>query len=91
MMVRFPATLSQNGARGMIEIDVRTATTLGSLFGEIEKRAPGATGRILDGNGKPFGYVNLYVNGDDVRHVAGMDTTVREGDEILILPAISGG
>jgi sulfur-carrier protein len=91
MIVHFPATLSRNGARGMIEVDVRAATTLRSLFDEIEKRVPGATNRVLDANGKPFGYVNLYVNGNDIRHEAGMGTSVREGDEILILPAISGG
>ena len=91
MIIRFPATLSQSGARGMVEVEVRTGTTLGSVFDEIEKQAPGATRRVLDADGKPFGYVNLYVNGDDIRHEAGMSTPVRDSDEILILPAISGG
>jgi molybdopterin synthase sulfur carrier subunit len=36
-------------------------------------------------------FVNLYVNGDDVRHGEGLDTEVDEDDEISILPAVSGG
>jgi molybdopterin synthase sulfur carrier subunit len=45
----------------------------------------------VDDTGKLRGYVNLYVNGDDIRHGSGLDTPVVESDEVLILPAISGG
>jgi sulfur-carrier protein len=61
------------------------------VLDQIEERIPGSAARILDGDGKPYRYVNLYVNGNDVRHGAGMDTPVAEHDEVLILPAISGG
>jgi molybdopterin converting factor small subunit len=58
---------------------------------EIDKQIPGASARIVDDSGHIRGYVNLYVNGDDVRGGAGMNTPVSESDEVLILPAISGG
>jgi molybdopterin converting factor small subunit len=91
MKVRIPASLSQRGTSGMVDLDIPPAATLRVVLAEIEKQIPGATARIVDGDGRMRGYVNLYVNGDDVRHGAGMDTAVAESDEVLILPAISGG
>jgi len=53
-------------------------------FGEEFER------RMLD-NGELRRFVNLYVNGEDVRHEAGLATKVTDADEISILPAVSGG
>ena len=91
MRVKIPATLTGKGAAGTLQLDVPPATTLRQVLDEIDRQFPGAAAKILDGDGRPHRYVNLYVNGDDVRHGAGMDTPVRDTDEILILPAISGG
>ena len=91
MKVRVPASLGQRGQSGMVNLDVPAAATLRTVLGEIEKQIPGAANRIVDGEGRIRGYVNLYVNGDDVRHGAGIETPVTEADEVLILPAISGG
>jgi molybdopterin converting factor small subunit len=91
MIVKLPATLSQSGKTGVIDLDLTGGVTLGSVLDEVEKRIPGATSKILAADGKPHRYVNLYVNGDDVRHGAGLSTPVGENDEVLILPAISGG
>lgn len=91
MIVKLPATLSRQGRPGTLTLDVPAAATLGLVLAEIEKQLPGTVAKIVDRDGKLYGYVNLYVNGDDVRHGAGVDTPVTEHDEILILPAISGG
>ena len=91
MKVRVPASLSQRGQSGMVNLDVPDSATLRAVLDEIEKQIPGAANRIVDGEGRIRGYVNLYVNGDDVRHGAGIETPVTEADEVLILPAISGG
>jgi sulfur-carrier protein len=91
VIVKIPATLSAKGKPGTLEFDLPAVATLRSVLDEIEHRLPGSAAKILDANGKLYRYVNLYVNGDDIRHGAGMDTPVTENDEILILPAISGG
>jgi molybdopterin converting factor small subunit len=75
----------------MVNLEIPAAATVRAVLAEIEKQVPGATARIIDADGRVRGYVNLYVNGDDVRHGAGMETPVAESDEVLILPAISGG
>ena len=46
--------------------------------------------RILD-KGEVRRFVNLYVNGEDIRHLKGLETAVKGTDEISILPAVSGG
>lgn len=46
--------------------------------------------RLLE-NGEPKRFVNLYVNGEDIRHLDGLDTNLDQKDEISILPAVSGG
>lgn len=91
MKVRLPATLTQNGKPGMVDIEVPQATTLRSVLDQVEAQIPGAMQRILDGEGRLYRYVNIYLNGDDVRHGGGLEAQVKEGDEVLILPAISGG
>jgi molybdopterin synthase sulfur carrier subunit len=91
MKVRVPASLSQRGRSGMVDLDIPPSATMRVVLGEIEKQIPGATDRIVGADGRLRGYVNLYVNGEDVRHGAGLDTPVSEADEVLILPAISGG
>lgn len=91
MKVRLPATLTQNGKPGMVDLEVPQATTLRAVLDQVEAQVPGATKRILDGDGRLYRYVNIYLNGEDVRHGGGIDAQVKEGDEILILPAISGG
>ncbi len=48
-------------------------------------------GSVFDDQGKLRNFVNVYVNDEDVRHLAGLDTPVREGDELTIVPAIAGG
>lgn len=91
MIVRLPASLSESGKSGMVDVDIPPAGTLRAVLVEVDKQVPGATAKILDGDGELYRFVNLYVNGDDVRQGAGIDTQVSEDDEILILPAISGG
>lgn len=91
MIVKIPATLSVKGTPGTVTLDLPGAATLRLVLDAIEQHMPGSAARILDRDGKPHRYVNLYVNGNDIRHGAGMDTPVTENDEVLILPAISGG
>lgn len=91
MKIRIPASLSQRGKSGMVDLVIPSSANLRLVLAEVEKQVPGATSRIVDDSGRLRGYVNLYVNGEDVRHGDGMDTAVTESDEVLILPAISGG
>jgi len=91
MRVRVPASLGRGGQAGFIEVDVASGATVRSVLAEIDRQLPGSLARMVNGDGRLHGYVNIYVNGVDIRHGDHTDTAVRESDEVLILPAISGG
>ena len=56
-----------------------------------KKHYPGIKERICDETGKVRRFVNVYVNGDDIRFLQNLETALKEGDNISIVPAIAGG
>jgi molybdopterin synthase sulfur carrier subunit len=65
--------------------------TVAALVENLEKKYPGIRERICDEQGRVRRFVNLYVNGDDIRFLQQLDTRLKDGDEISIVPAIAGG
>jgi molybdopterin synthase sulfur carrier subunit len=57
----------------------------------MESRYPGIKERICDESGKIRRFVNVYVNGDDIRFLQNLETAIKDGDRISIVPAIAGG
>lgn len=47
--------------------------------------------KVLDSNGAPQAFVNVFVNNTDIRHLEELETLLKDGDEVLILPAVAGG
>ena len=47
--------------------------------------------RLVDEGGELRRFVNLFVNGEDVRFMQGLETALKEGDEVSIVPAVAGG
>jgi len=47
--------------------------------------------KIYDKDGRPKRFINIYINGKDMRFIEGLETKLKKNDEILILPAVSGG
>ena len=62
-----------------------------TLVEDLEKNYPGIKERICDETGKVRRFVNVYVNGDDIRFLQNLETALKEGDNISIVPAIAGG
>ena len=58
---------------------------------DLESRYPAIKGRLRDETGALRRFVNLYVNGEDVRFSKGLDTSLKAGDELSIVPAVAGG
>jgi len=65
--------------------------TVGALLSALSTTFPGLGKPLLDENGAPRRFVNLYLNGEDVRFLQNTDTALKDGDEISIVPAIAGG
>jgi molybdopterin synthase sulfur carrier subunit len=87
--VRIPAplrTLTNN-----IDIVPGEEGTLSSCIDGLETAYPGLKGRICEDNGEIRRFVNVYVNGEDVRFMDGLGTALKAGDEVSIVPAVAGG
>jgi molybdopterin synthase sulfur carrier subunit len=87
--VKIPAAL-RAATGGASEVSVEGATVsevldaLFEQFGELRER-------ISDGDGSLRRFVNVYVAGEDIRFLEGLDTPVADGAELTILPAVAGG
>jgi molybdopterin synthase sulfur carrier subunit len=65
--------------------------TLAACITHLETAYPGIRERVMDESGELRRFVNIYLNGDDVRFEQGLATTIKDGDEISIVPAVAGG
>src|SRR3981189_89794 len=75
---------------GEAEAVVDEATTVGEVLDGLYDRFDGLKDRIAE-DGDLRRFVNVYVQGEDIRFLDGLDTTVEDGDEVTILPAVVGG
>jgi sulfur-carrier protein len=87
--VHLPAALADHAA-GNRKVDVAGAT-VDRLLDALGRAHPGVGRRVLDDRGELRRHVNVFVNGESIRYLAGLDTPVGDGDEVWILPAVSGG
>jgi molybdopterin synthase sulfur carrier subunit len=65
--------------------------TIGELIDDLDRSYPGIKARIVDDAGRLRRFVNVYLNGEDVRFLQDKATAVGANDEVSIVPAIAGG
>jgi molybdopterin synthase sulfur carrier subunit len=73
------------------EIVNADAASLGEAIDVLEGEYPGIKERICDETGQIRRFVNVYVNGEDVRFLDNLSTKLTEKDEVSIVPAVAGG
>ena len=66
-------------------------STVGECLKRLDNRFPGIYAQIVDESGELRRFVILFLNGEDVRFLKGLETPTREGDELRIVPAVAGG
>ena len=87
--VRIPAPLrTLTGDQELITVE---AGTIGELVINLEASYPGMRERLCEEDGELRRFVNIFVNGEDVRFLSGLGSTLAEGDEVSIVPAVAGG
>jgi len=77
-------------SRGKDSVQVAGATAREALEG-LERECPGIRARVCDEKGEMRRFVNLFLNDEEVRHLQGLDTPLKDGDILSIVPAIAGG
>ena len=65
--------------------------TVAELIESLDAAFPGMKARVCDDDGELRHFVNIYVNGEDVRYMDGIGSALKSGDEVSIVPAVAGG
>jgi sulfur-carrier protein len=86
--VRIPTILRQYTG-GEKAVDA-AGGTLAELIDDLESRHAGLKARLIDDRGLRR-FVNVYLNDEDVRFLGGLETSVKDGDNVTVLPAVAGG
>ena len=87
--VRIPPVLrAQAGNQKKVEV---SGATVGEALDSLIAQFPGLKEQILTEDGTLNRFVNVYVNGRDVRYEQELATAVGESDEVILLPAMAGG
>jgi molybdopterin synthase sulfur carrier subunit len=87
--VRIPAQVRRlYGAQAVEQLQ---AARLCDVVDELERRYPGMGERLTEPDGNLRRWVNIFVNGEDVRYLDGLDTGLSEGSEVQIVPSVAGG
>lgn len=89
VQVRVPTPLRRfTGGAEQVNAD---GASIAALVNDIEQNHPGIKERICDDQGNIRRFVNIFVNGDDIRFLDNLETALKDGDEVSIVPAIAGG
>ena len=87
--VRIPTPL-RRVTNGQDKVSVEGAT-LNEIISSLDSQFPGIKERLLEEQGQLRNFVNVYINGEDVRFLDGLASATKSGDEISIVPAVAGG
>lgn len=87
--VRIPTPLRKI-TNGLDKVSV-SGSSISEVIEKLEKEFPGFQARIYDENKQLRTFVNIYVNGEDIRFLDGLNSNTKSGDEISIVPAVAGG
>ncbi len=87
--VRVPTPLRRfTGGEGEVSAE---GSSIRQVIDDLERRHAGIRERLLDDKGEIRRFVNIYLNGDDIRFLDSLNSKVKDGDDISIVPAIAGG
>jgi molybdopterin converting factor small subunit len=87
-VVRIPPTL-RTEVGGERQVEAR-GTTVREVLEDLSERFPALHGHLFQ-NGDVAAFVNVYLGGEDVRTLDGLETPVTEGQTVILLPAMAGG
>ena len=87
--IRIPTPL-RRVTNGADKITVESGSIV-EIIGSLDREFPGIKARLCDDNDELRNFVNMYINGEDIRFLDGMKSSVNSGDEVSIVPAVAGG
>jgi adenylyltransferase/sulfurtransferase len=68
-----------------------TGETVGAILTDLTRQHPTLRPHLYGENGELRAFVNVFLNDEDVRHIRGAETPVKDSDRLMIVPSIAGG
>ncbi len=91
MKIKLFATLRPLVGASEVEVDAGPGNTVGEALAELVQRYPQLRPEIFTAEGELQDRVHVFINGRDVRYLEGLETRIKEGDELRIFPPVGGG
>lgn len=91
MQVKLYASLRQAAGVKMIDLEIHPDSTLREVLAEVTKRHPVLVEYIWKESGELSEHAHIFINGENVRHLAGLDTLITPDDHVDIFPPLVGG
>lgn len=89
--VHIPGPLLQLTDGQRIVVLGASPSTVGEALSALAARYPGVASRVMTEEGRVRPHVNVFVGRESIRFTRGLETPLHEGDELSIIPAVSGG
>jgi molybdopterin synthase sulfur carrier subunit len=86
--VQIPTPMREQ-AGGQSEVEVAGGTVKAALD-DLVRQHPALASKLFD-NGRLRPYINVFVNDEDIRYLDDLDTTVKDGETVALIPAVAGG
>ncbi len=89
VQVKLPTIMRKHtGGEAQVE---GTGSTIREVLQDLESKYEGLTRNVVTEDGALHRFVNVYVNDEDIRYLGALETEVKDGDTVAILPAVAGG
>ncbi len=87
--VQIPTPMRQHTG-GKADVEAAGATVQ-AVLDDLGRQCPGISDRLFEKPGQLRRFVNVYLNDEDIRYLDGLNTAVKDGDELAVIPAVAGG
>jgi len=91
MQVKLYASLRQAAGTKMLDVDVHPGSTIQDVLLEVTRRFPVLEKNIWKDQGELTEFAHIFINGENIRHLAGLETTLKPDDHVDIFPPLVGG
>lgn len=93
LKVKIPTPLRRH-TNGLATVEVGKGddgTTVRATLDGLTRQFPTLGERLFDGQGQVKSHINIFLNNEDIRFLNGLETKVKDGDTVVLLPALAGG